>query len=99
MKKRLTDEQATRAQKIIDDYNKKYHESIRNLAKHRVPCDEGESISLAGRELNVKDNEIEFPPYGQSFLINLKNYLKIKTDKTDITGIGESSKDNNRGKE
>ena len=97
MKKRLTDEQATRAQKIIEEYNKKYQESIRHIAKHRVSCDKDEpDLIIASRELNVDDNEIIFPPYGQSFTTNIMDYITIKTETNESA---KSSKDQNRGKE
>ena len=91
---KLTDEQATQAEKIIDDYNKKYKESIRNIAKHRVPCNGEDSTIIAGRELNVEDNEIIFPPYGQGFKTNLQDYITIKVNNNE-----KSIKEKNIGKE
>ena len=90
---KLTDEQATQAEKIIADYNKKYKESIRNIAKHRVPCNVENTI-IAGRELNVEGNEIIFPPYGQGFKTNLQDYITIKANNNE-----KSIKDKNIGKE
>ena len=95
--KEITDEQATQAKRIIDDYNNKYQASIKNLAKHRVPCDKYDSISIAGRELDVEGSEIVFPPYGQSFTTNIIDHVTIKTNGTDK--IKKSSTDKNRGQE
>ncbi|MBO4816041.1 MAG: hypothetical protein J5507_03865 [Clostridia bacterium] len=81
--KKLTDEQAAQAKEIIDNYNKEYQKSIKNIAKHRVPCDGEDSIVIASRELNVEGNEIIFPPYGQSFTTKSEDYIKINTNKSE----------------
>ena len=82
---KLTDEQAKRADEMIENYRRDMEASVSELKEHRKPGGKGEYIEVVGRQLGATEkDEIKFPPGGTRLpLTNEDTYITIKVDDTE----------------